>query len=75
MDKAKIRQIADFLNDVYEGICEGDDVATMQMQLTELYRVIKLRRSRPRITTWECCRRVWNIGRGSISRPLRDGWA
>jgi hypothetical protein len=36
------RRLADFLSDVYEGICEGDDVTTMQMQLTELYRVIRL---------------------------------
>ncbi len=36
----------------YEDICEGDDVAAMQLQLTELYRLIRLlmvRRSRPRI--------------------------
>jgi hypothetical protein len=42
IDKAEVKQIADFLNDVYEGICECDDVTTMQMQLTELYRVIRL---------------------------------
>ena len=38
----RIQQIADFLNDVHEGICEGDDVATMQLQSTELYRMIRL---------------------------------
>jgi hypothetical protein len=42
LDKAEIKPIADFLNDVYEGLREGDDVTTMQIQLTELYRVIRL---------------------------------
>jgi hypothetical protein len=42
MDRAEVTHIADFVNDVYEGICEGDDVTTMQMQLTEPYRVIRL---------------------------------
>ena len=41
MDKAEIKAIGDFLSDVYEGICEGDETTTMQQQLTELYRVIK----------------------------------
>jgi len=41
MDKAEIKQIADFLNDVYEGLCEGDEEAAMRLHLTELYRVIK----------------------------------
>lgn len=41
MEKAEIRQISDFLYDVNEGLCEGDEVVTMQLQLTELYRVIK----------------------------------
>lgn len=41
MKKAEIKQISNFLNDVYEGICEGDETTTMQQQLTELYRVIK----------------------------------
>lgn len=38
----KVEVIAGFLNDVWEGICEGEDVGTVQMQLTELYRVIRL---------------------------------
>ncbi len=42
MNTAQVKQIADFLNDVNKGISEGDDVATMQMELTELYRVIRL---------------------------------
>jgi hypothetical protein len=41
MDKAEVKQIADFLNEVHEGICEGDEEATMRLYLTELYRVIK----------------------------------
>ena len=41
MEKAEIKQISDFLYDVYEGLCEGDEPVTMQHQLTELYRVIK----------------------------------
>jgi len=41
MEKEEIQQIAVFLSDVYEGICEGDGTATMQLQLAELYRVIK----------------------------------
>ena len=41
MKKAEIKAIGDFLSDVYEGICEGDETTTMQQQLTELYRVIK----------------------------------
>jgi len=41
VDKTEIKQIADFLNDVYEGLCEGDEEAAMRLRLTELYRVIK----------------------------------
>ncbi len=41
MKKTEIQQIADFLSDVYEGICEGDERTTMKLQLTELYDVIK----------------------------------
>jgi hypothetical protein len=41
MDKAEIKQVADFLNDVYEGLCEGDEEAAIRLHLTELYRVIK----------------------------------
>ncbi len=41
MKQAEIKAIGDFLSDVYEGICEGDETTTMQQQLTELYRVIK----------------------------------
>ncbi len=41
MEKAEIKQIADFLSNVYEGICEGDGRTTMELQLTELYDIIK----------------------------------
>lgn len=41
MDTAEIKRIGDFLNGVYEGICERDEPATMQLHLSELYRVIK----------------------------------
>ena len=41
MDKEEVKRIGDFLNDVYEGICEGDGTTTMQQQLSELYRIIK----------------------------------
>jgi len=41
MDKVEFKQIADFLNDVYEGLCEGDEEAAIRLHLTELYRVIK----------------------------------
>ena len=42
MEKAEIKHIGSFLSDVYEGICEGDDHTTMQLQLTELYRIIRI---------------------------------
>ena len=41
MKKAEIKQIADFLSDVHEGICEQDESYIQQLQLNELYRVIK----------------------------------
>ena len=41
MEKAEIKRIADFINDTWEGICGGDEPTTMQLQLTELYRIIK----------------------------------
>lgn len=41
MDKSEIRRIVAFLKDVQEGLYEGDEVVTMQLQLTELLRVIK----------------------------------
>ena len=41
MEKAEIKQISDFLADVYNGICEIDPPYIQQMQLNELYRVIK----------------------------------
>ena len=41
MERAEIKRIGDFLSDVYEGICEGEEPTTMQQQLTELYGVIK----------------------------------
>jgi hypothetical protein len=42
MERVEVQRIAQFLSDVQEGICEGDGTTTMQQQLTELYRVIKL---------------------------------
>jgi hypothetical protein len=42
MDKAEIKRIGGFLSDVYEGICEGDEPATMQLHLSELYRIIQI---------------------------------
>jgi len=41
MEKAEIKHIADFISDTWEGICGGDEPTTMQLQLTELYRIIK----------------------------------
>ena len=41
MERSEIKRIADFLRDVYEGICEQDGTHIQQMQLTELYRVIE----------------------------------
>ena len=41
MEKAEIKRIGDFLKDVYEGICEQDPPETQQLQLNELYRIIK----------------------------------
>ena len=41
MEQAEIKAVGDFLSDVYESICEGDETTIMQQQLTELYRVIK----------------------------------
>ena len=41
INKTEIKRINDFLNDVQEGIFKGDEFATMQIQLTELYTVIK----------------------------------
>ena len=37
MEKAEIKYIADFLSDVFEGICEQDEPHIQQMQLNELY--------------------------------------
>jgi hypothetical protein len=36
MEKAKVKQIADFLSDVYEGICEQDAPYMQQLQLNKL---------------------------------------
>ena len=36
MDRSEIKRIKNFLNDAQEGIPEGDETTTMQMQLTEL---------------------------------------
>ena len=41
MDKAEIQQIAAFISDVYEGICERDGTVFMQQDLNRLYGVIK----------------------------------
>ena len=41
IDKAEIKRVNDFLNDVKEGLFEGNEIATMQLQLTELYEVIR----------------------------------
>lgn len=41
MKKKEIKQISQFISDVYEGICEYDEPHIQQMQLNELYRVIK----------------------------------
>jgi len=41
MDKAEIKQIADFLIDVREALCEGDGDGALRLYLTELYRVIQ----------------------------------
>ena len=38
VDKAEVKQIVNFLNDVREGLCEGDGDATMRLHLTDLYR-------------------------------------
>lgn len=41
MEKVEIKQIGEFLSDVYEGICEQDGLHIQQQQLNELYRIIK----------------------------------
>lgn len=41
MEKEEIKQIGEFLSDVHEGICEQDEPHIQQLQLNELYRVIK----------------------------------
>ena len=41
MNKAEVKQIADFLIEVREGLCEGDGDAALRLYLTELYRVIQ----------------------------------
>ena len=41
MEKTEIKRINNFLNDVHEGLCEGDEPAAMHLQLSELYKVIK----------------------------------
>ena len=42
MEKAEIKRIADFLTDVHGGICEDDEPRTMQLPLSELYRIIPI---------------------------------
>ena len=39
VDKTEIQQVVTFLNDIQEGLCEGE---VSPMQLTELYPVIRL---------------------------------
>jgi hypothetical protein len=41
MERSEIKRIADFLRDVYEGICEQDGPHLQQIQLNELYGVIQ----------------------------------
>ncbi|HUU19736.1 MAG TPA: hypothetical protein VMW72_21475 [Sedimentisphaerales bacterium] len=41
MEKPEIKRINAFLNDVQETICEQDPPHVLQLQLNELYRVIK----------------------------------
>jgi len=33
VNKTEIKRINTFLNDVHEGLCEGDEPVTMQLQL------------------------------------------
>jgi hypothetical protein len=42
MEKPEIKRISDFLSDVYEGICEWNESTTMQIEVTELHKVIAL---------------------------------
>ena len=41
MDKAEVKQIADFLIDVREDLYEGEGDAALRLNLTELCRVIR----------------------------------
>ena len=41
MDKVEVKQIADFLIEVREGLCEGDGDTALRLYLAELYRVIQ----------------------------------
>ncbi len=41
MDRAEVKQIADFLIEVRAGIFEGDAETAMRLHLAELYRVIQ----------------------------------
>jgi len=41
MDKAEIKQIADFLIEVREDLCESDGDAALRLHLTELYGIIR----------------------------------
>ena len=42
VEKAEIKRINTFLNDVQEGLCESDEPTTMHLQLSELYKTIEL---------------------------------
>jgi hypothetical protein len=41
MGKSEVKQIAAFLNDVHEGLCDGDEDAILRLYLTKLYRIIR----------------------------------
>jgi len=41
MDKAEVKQIADFLIEVREDLYEGERDTALRLNLTELYRVIQ----------------------------------
>ena len=41
MNPKEIQQIESLLSDVYEGLCEGDELATMQLQYNELNQAIR----------------------------------
>jgi hypothetical protein len=46
IERAEIMRINGFLNDVQEGLFEGDEITTLQIQLTELHEVISTSRDK-----------------------------